>query len=301
MPALLCPSPVILDQSFPRSVEELRIVAVALGELQASVEKRQIQLVLTGVLQQIAEDIEWQRPVGQYPLLVDIHRLIVQLFLQPHQGLIAVRFPERLSVPPHPVYSKAIEGPRIETWCEELGQLLLVHNETRNGGPYYIGIACEHCFAGVAETDHAAAVGHAESGFPAVGPKDVGTLADAYYRHTPEDIHAQSVSFRQAKKNCRILGATAVLKPAGGSHYKVVFPNAPRPWPLDSNVDPIPDRFLAQLESISGFEKSVVIAALVTGELPQKRLKMCRSRLCVVACGVADCRGSGSARVCPHA
>jgi len=34
MPTLLCLSPVILDQSFPRDDDELNLVAIALGELQ---------------------------------------------------------------------------------------------------------------------------------------------------------------------------------------------------------------------------------------------------------------------------
>ena len=34
MSCLLCPSPILLDHSFPRNEEELRIVASALGELE---------------------------------------------------------------------------------------------------------------------------------------------------------------------------------------------------------------------------------------------------------------------------
>ena len=53
MPPLLCASPVILDQSFPRNEYELRIVAIALGEIEKLISENRIHVLLTDVLSQI--------------------------------------------------------------------------------------------------------------------------------------------------------------------------------------------------------------------------------------------------------
>ncbi len=56
MSALLCPSPVILDQSFPRDEDELNLVAVALGELQLYIEQDQAHLILTSTLRDLVAE-----------------------------------------------------------------------------------------------------------------------------------------------------------------------------------------------------------------------------------------------------
>lgn len=301
MSVLLCPSPVVLDQSFPRSDEELRLVASALGELQACIENRSVRLILTESLRQIIDDVEWQgRAVNQYPLLAEIHRLFVQMFLQPHNGIIFVRFLEHQDSPPHPVPTSAANGPWIDLWQEELGQLLSIHNQTCDAGRCYIGIADERGFAGVLNVDNQPATHGEMRSFPLIGPDNFEVLSDHAYYYVSEDVVSKPISFSQAKSNCKLLGATAVLNPRNGSHYKVVFPNAPRPWTLDSNLREIPDRYLSELQEITGYEKCFVIAVLVSGRLPPRKLKLCRSRLCAVACGIEDCRGGRYNKQCPY-
>jgi hypothetical protein len=58
MPKLLCPSPVILDQSFPRDDDELNLVAVALGELQLYIEEDKAHLIVTNILRDLVADFE---------------------------------------------------------------------------------------------------------------------------------------------------------------------------------------------------------------------------------------------------
>jgi hypothetical protein len=56
-------------------------------------------------------------------------------------------------------------------------------------------------------------------------------------------------------------------KEAEGSHFKVTFPEGTRHWPLDPNVDPIPNRFLGQLTASVHLPPEVIKDTLITGSL----------------------------------
>ena len=70
MPPLICGSPLILDQSFPRDEEELSAVARALGEIEKQLENNDIHLVLTEGLAQIVEEFDWVNRGSSYSLLI---------------------------------------------------------------------------------------------------------------------------------------------------------------------------------------------------------------------------------------
>src|ERR1039458_9224452 len=89
MAPLICPSPIILDQSFPRDTRTLDLVAIALGNLQSRIESGDIAVVLTPALQLFVEDFDWAT-IATYPDLHDLYRLMVQWFLQPHERLILI-------------------------------------------------------------------------------------------------------------------------------------------------------------------------------------------------------------------
>jgi hypothetical protein len=86
-------------------------------------------------------------------------------------------------------------------------------------------------------------------------------------------VPGADISFEHAKNNCPALGGT-VWKPRRGSHHKVKFRNAPRPWVLDPNNDPLPERFLKQLVPITGHSLDVIKYVLLYGKFPQLRPKM---------------------------
>src|SRR5690242_3383311 len=104
MPPLLCPSPIILDHSFPRSVQELRIAARALGELVEVVDEGRAGLALTGALRQFVQLFEWQREPAEMAVLHEVHRLSALLFIGAHPGMVELTPPdtEARGTRPHP-------------------------------------------------------------------------------------------------------------------------------------------------------------------------------------------------------
>lgn len=269
MPPLLCPSPVILDQSFPRDEYELRLVGEALGEIQNCIEKNRAHLILTDILRDLVESFDWVR-TGPYPLLSIIFGLLNQWLLQPHVRLIEVDVSNVDDYQPHPLPQSTGKQGLAECWADEVGKLLTLHDSFCTGTQFFVGIACESAFAGEDLGEYDNPTG--QRAFPLVGPDDLNQLLDAYDWQIPIDMYDRSVSFDSAFKNCGIIGATHVDPPASGSHYKVHF-EGQRPWPLDKNTDPVPERYLRELTAITGYRLSVIKYALINGELPPKTLR----------------------------
>jgi hypothetical protein len=89
MPTLLCLSPVILDQSFPRDDDELNLVAIALGELQLYIETDQAHLILTNTFMDLVADFEgFDWTPSRDKIQGEIYRLIQQLFLRKHKRIV---------------------------------------------------------------------------------------------------------------------------------------------------------------------------------------------------------------------
>jgi hypothetical protein len=164
-----------------------------------------------------------------------------------------------------------------EIWADELGKLVVLHDEHGRNGEYFIGIACEKAFAGDS-------IGRYENHecsrfFPLVGPErcdcreSTSLLTDAFERQVPSNYTQTGVSFAAAKKNCFVLGASEVRRPRRGSHYKVKF-RGDRSWTLDANHDPVLERHLKELEQITGHRLETIIYALREGELPPRRLRL---------------------------
>lgn len=284
MPPLLTPSPIILDQSFPRDENELREVAWALGEIVGYLERDDIHLLLTETLRDFVEDtsIEWNQAPGPQGILREIYNLFSQWFLQRHSRLIEIDVSQVDNYSAHPIPQRCENQGMIELWSDELGRILAIHDTCCDRDSFFIGVTCSSAFAGSNLTGYTRQAD--ERCFPMVGPNNLETLSDAYEWELPHDMHRRSVSFASAKKNCRVIGAKNVRDPSSGSHYIVEF-DGQRSWPLDINTDPIPKRFLKQLISITKYPLEVIQFALVTGEMPKQVLKFTRSqqyRHCVV-------------------
>ncbi len=269
MTPLLCASPVILDQSFPRDDSELLLVADALGELEGHLQKDTVHLILTADLRAFVEAFDWTR-TGPYPLLNDIFRLLNQWFLQPHDRLVGVNVSEVENYKPHPLPRGTEKQGLVEIWSDEVGRMLVLHDACCTGNEFFVGVACVFAFAGedVGEYDNPSN----QRVFPLVGPDTIDQLADAYEWDVPSDVHRKHVGFDDAHKNCMAIGATRVDSPSGGSHYRVIFEGR-RPWVLDPNTDPIPERFLRELVGITGYPIAVIKTVLINGKLPPKVLR----------------------------
>lgn len=260
-------SPVLLDQSFPRDKTELQRVAVALGHVQSLVEVPGSRLLLTGTLREFVGMTDWNQPLAVQPMLREIHRLLSQWFLQPHEGLVLIDVSNVPTGPPHPVPISATDGPLIGEWAAELGRVLKCHDEVSVGDGFFIGIACDRAFAGEAVGAYAPPLRRA---FPLLAPSDVRLLDEADAWEVPRSFDGRLVRFDDMMANFGVIGASRVDRPRGSSHYKVHFPGK-RPWPLDRNHASIPPRFLRQLETRTGYPVSVIKYALLEGRLPSRR------------------------------
>lgn len=272
MPSLICPSPLIMDHTFPRDENELQMAYDALGELQRLSSEETIHLALTDTLRQVVEEFDWtQSNRGEIP--VRINMFLAQLFLQQHSALVTIDTDRVDTHTAHPLPKGSSNAGLPLFWSDEVGKICWLHAQETKGREFFIGIACEHAFSGDAlgkydNPDNLPCL-------PLVGPDELDTLTNAYTWEIPSNIHNQSVSFKDAYKHCSRLGAQRIENPSGhgGSHYKVLF-RGKRPWILDPNNDPIPDRFLKELEDITGFPLAYIKTVLVTGNIPKLQLRL---------------------------
>lgn len=270
MPPLLCCSPVILDQSFPRDKYELYLVADTLGKIQGQLNSDEMHLVLTDELAQLVEDFDWTVS-EEYCILNDIYRLLSQWFLQPHERLIRVDLSEIGEYAKHPVPEGCEVQGLVEFWSDEVGRLLARHDRCCPRNRFFIGIACESAYCTGRPRSYVNPCGSRT--FPLVGPNDIPLLADAYDWQVHPDTERKSVYFRDVIRHHKVIGCRSVVRPSGGSHYKLVFKGG-RSWPLDANIDPVPEQFLRELTSITGYTLPVLKHALLSGALPSKALRL---------------------------
>ncbi|MDC3962566.1 hypothetical protein KEG38_52600 [Polyangium jinanense] len=260
----------MLDQSFPRTEEELNEAVDTLSALQEWMERDDAHILLTSVLEGFVEHFEWSQTTT-IPLLMEVYRLLQQWILSPNERIIRLRLEHVQLTVAHPLPSRCTsESLLVGYWADELGKVLSLHDQTGVFG-YFIGIACPGGFSGGIVDCYALPPNRA---FPIVGPAQVGSLEDAYEWVLPDGIHRREVSFKLAHKNVYTIGASEVKSPSGGgSHYIVKF-DGKRSWTLDRNDDPLPPAFLNQLVDIAGYPLDVIRYALTEGRLPRRLLRL---------------------------
>lgn len=266
MPPLLCLPPLLLDHSFPRDRDELNVVLSALGEIEAYLQEERCYLLNTDTFADFVGSIDWTNP-SSYPQIQIIYDFLVRLYLQPSRNVLSFTFPSIEVIDQHPLPVKCGMSELSELWSHEMSVILHFHDTVSNS--FFIGVACPYAFDGQ-ETDTYPQ--SEQRKFPLVGPDNLEMLEDAFEWIFPIGIFNQDVSFYLAKKNCFILGAEGVEAPPSGSHYKVRFKGS-RPWILDPNNDPIPNTFLDELKTITGYPLGVIKMALIHGKIPERRSK----------------------------
>lgn len=272
MPPLVCPSPNILDQSFPRSREELRLVVRALGRITEGIQQQQFVLILTPPIREFIMDasvFDWSK-VDEFPELQTIFYTVANLGLQ-QAGVRLLDLSQVEDYEPHPVPLDCLDGLLPESWSDELGRLYSVHQESlRPGDQGFVGVACTHAFA----QEPLGTYDNPENrpSFPLVGPGQIGELTDSEAYDVPDDVSRRTVTFSQAKARIHFLGGV-VTKPRGGSHYQVKFSGA-RTWPLDYNHQEIPDQYLRELEPITRLDLLVIKYVLLEGRFPERKQRL---------------------------
>jgi len=148
MPPLLCLSPLILDQTFPRNEGELRLANDALGAVGESVLAGDVHLLVTEVLREFVLGVDMYRadPSGLWSLL---YRGLAAWFLSPDSRVVQVDTATASNWQPHllPTYCAGEEG-LAAFWAEEAGRLLALHDACSPGAQFFIGVACAYGFAG---------------------------------------------------------------------------------------------------------------------------------------------------------
>lgn len=270
MTPLLCLSPTVLDQSFPRDDDELRKVAATLGQIQGYLEEARAGLIMTDCLRAIAASESFDPTAyDESQLLRDLHRLFQQWVLQSHEGIeeIDVSEVENERYEPHPAPEGCEGMGLISVWQDEAGRILAVHDVVCHGYDYFIGVACESAFAGGSLGDYRDA--DRRRCFPLVGPTTFERLSDAYVWDVPHDAVQKRVGLDDFRRNCRYIGAVDVSQPSGGSHCKVRFDDGSS-WPLDTNCDPVPAEHLRTLSRTTGYPTNVLKDCLVNGRPPRR-------------------------------
>ncbi len=268
MPSLICPSPTILDQTFPRDKYQLQVVGEALGEIQRLVEDDQVHLIVSETLQLFVEDFDWDR-TEPFPLLSIIFNLLNQWILQPHEKVIILDVSDVDEFYSHPIPIGTNNDGLVDLWAEEVGKILFKHDACTIQRNFFIGIACDQAFAGLGIGQY-----HNPNGlrvFPLVGPEDIVSLEDAYQWDVPSDIHGRSVPLKVFLRNCKYIGATRVEPPHGDSHYHIYFGNYR--WQLSRNDDPTPDQYLRELVEIVDLPLQVIKYVILEEKYPEKRLR----------------------------
>jgi len=272
MPPLICPSPNVVDQTFPRSEVELALVEKTLSRITELIQQEKCLLLLTQYLSEfiigLNETFCWEI-MKKYPRAQIIFHVLIQFGLQPH-GVCRVDVSTVPLLDNHPLPKGCKSEESTLKWSEELGRLYNLHSQCSTAKRFFIGIACTMAFAGKAKGDYLNPEHRPH--FPLVGPDELESLDDGFDWEIPPEIHSQNVSFNDAYTKVRLLGGD-VKKADGTSHYQVKF-KGQRTWPLDCNIDPVPERFLKELEPITGLRLEVIKFVLLRGELPRKVFRL---------------------------
>ena len=243
-------------------------MSVSLGKIQRLLDDGASGVILTPTLRDFVTMFEWERPETTMGLARDVYVYCTLLFLTPRTDVVEVDIDRApTDALPHPLPAGCDHGELIGYWCDDLGRLLRAASAASRQA--CIGVACPYLLAGIDSPGYESDA----TAFPLVGEEELDQLEDAYVWDVPSEAHDIAVSFDDARRNLRSIGATSIDPPSGGSHYKVRF-NGARSWPLDPNVDPIPDRFLRELVPLTHLPLAVIKFALRHGKLPQRVLSI---------------------------
>lgn len=261
----------MLDQTFPRSTAELEMLSAALGLLDEGLISGEWLLVMPAVFGVYLDSFDWDQ-CQSYPLLRDVYTLLSLWFSRGSATVKKIDCSLAIYPPEHPVPLGTEPSVGVELWSEEMGRLLVLHNGLATPKPF-IAIASEGAFGG-GELDVYPPGLPADSHFPLTGPSTLSSLEDSLDWEVDEDTVKREVSCDCLRSNLALFGAVIEKPSGGGSHWKVTFPRGSRPYMLDYNVDPQPDRFLKELVPLVHLPLQVIKQTLLHGKLPRKSFRL---------------------------
>lgn len=287
MPPLICLSPQLLDQSFPRSDIELHVVADVLGDIDELREADLAHLVLPGTLALFVEEFCWSRPNPQ-GLLLDVYRHLAALFAQPRAGVVSVDVDCVSDWSAHPIPGGCEVDGLVGEWAEEVGRLLSRHDRSSSRSEYFIGVFVGSSAVGSATYDRNEVSVPTERCFPLVDACTLVDLEDAYTWDLPADYVDKVVKPRDVIAHYRALGCATLEPPDGDDHYHLIFADGTK-WTFAQHWTEIGENAISQLKRITGLPPAVVKYALCEGKDPRTNLER---HLRLDSCsGCQPCRG----------
>ncbi len=215
MAPILCPSPDLIDHSFPRSLPELQKVAGALARVIEGLNDGEFTFLLTEPLRSIIQNAEytfdWSK-AAEFRGLKEVYDALIGLGLQQF-GVETIELAAITVHNVHPVPSGCLNCADTEMWADEIGRLHFVHESCRDPQkPPFVGIGCTSAFSGSALGSYENPEG--VPALPLVGPTELAGLSDAEAWDVADEWSRRTVSFREARVNLRLLGAKCALPQA---------------------------------------------------------------------------------------
>lgn len=263
MPSWVCPPPLLLDLSFPHSMEELTAAEDALVDLDGRLDSGEAILVLTPMMGLLLTEVDYSCGAGQVAHISGWLESIVM-----GKGNHVVWFdPEEGDGALHPEMPCCAAG-NSELWRESAQSIS--RGLRAAGAPVgAIGVVCIGASAG---GDLCPSWPVDASHLVLVSTRDLGQLESAYKYEYDPSVLARPCSLQSVRDHHKLLGATSIKrKRVGGSHVEsAVFPGG-RPWPLDVNDDPIPEKNITSLQRCARLPGPYVRTVLNTGHPPARR------------------------------
>lgn len=278
---LVCPSPQILDHSFPRTEDELEVIAISLGHIIEKLEEKNLALLHTNTLDDFISSYypDW----NQYPMLRDVWVALNQLISHPSQELIYEDLLQVENYIPHLIPQKSTSKKDTESlldlWMDELGKILILHDQCIEKNEFFIGIACPYGFSGGEldtydnPTDQRV--------FPLVGLETFEKFlvdADEWYIPIKMDISNKSVDINNLERNYSVIGISHIDSEKGRGSHRVLVIDGHRdislPKPQRKGDKSVQDYVLKELAQTFNYSIDVIKYALIEGELPERRCKL---------------------------
>src|ERR1700722_8449909 len=144
---MLMLSPLLLDHSFPRTVQDLANVSIALGEIEQLLKGGDVLLVSVDVFSLFVEDFYWEK-IELHAQLIDIVNVLSEWLLRSPATVKTVCLDSIGISDPHPLPNGVSSLGCAGIWAEQAGKLLQAHNASCDGSTPFIGIACDRAFSG---------------------------------------------------------------------------------------------------------------------------------------------------------
>ena len=230
-------------------------------------EHRKAVLVLTPMMGELLTEIEYQ---GENPgAYCHIYALINRWVTEKGTGVVWFMDDDGPVHAPIP----CCEDGNTDLWLRAAGSIDSALK--RAGAPCgAVGVVCVRGSAGEATCN---AWDGSETHLVLVATSNLDVLGGAYTFSYRQDVVSRDCTLSSVRSNYRLLGATGIrsVRDSGGSHVEKLVFDGRRPWPLDVNDDPIPDKNLMTLCECADLPRPYVKTVLNTGSPPERRPWLC--------------------------